>query len=71
MTNKVDGAGASTMNRCIGCRWHIPKKYGGQGIICLAKDGKCPDWAVQGAMDWIRKPKGSVGDDEILERMRL
>lgn len=64
------------MNRCIGCQWRTPLKFGGQGIICLQKDGKCPDWAVNWALWYSRngygKPRKSfVTDEDLLEALRL
>ena len=37
-------------NRCVGCQWRTPIKMDGRGILCLQKDGKCPDWAVKWAL---------------------
>ena len=64
------------MNRCIGCQWRTPQRFGGQGIICSQKDGKCPDWAVTWALRYSRngsdEPRKSfVTDEDLLEALRL
>lgn len=64
------------MNRCVGCRWRTPQKYGGEGILCLQNDGKCPQWAVQWALAYRLnangKPrKGFASDEDLLEAMRI
>ncbi len=55
--------------RCVGCRWRIPQKLGGEGILCERRDGECPEWAVQWAVNYLGK--SLTTDDDILEAMRL
>lgn len=64
------------MSRCVGCKWRTPLKLGGQGIVCTQKNGTCPDWAIQWALQYTLnghgKPRKSfVNDEELLETMRL
>lgn len=63
------------MDRCVGCRWHTPRKYGGQGIYCDTGD-KCPDWVIAWALSYSKngsgKPRKSFATDEaLLEALRL
>ena len=64
------------MNRCVGCQWRTPQKFGGKGILCLQKDGKCPQWAIDWALRYSKngqgKPRKSfVTDEDLLEALRL
>lgn len=65
------------MDRCIGCRWRIPRKMGGDGIICFQKDGKCPTnlilWALRYTLNGPGKPprESFANDEELLEALRL
>ena len=64
------------MDRCIGCRWRTPKKFGGDGILCFQKDGKCPtniiQWALRYTLNGHGKPRKSfANDEELLEALRL
>ena len=63
-------------NRCVGCQWRTPIKMGGQGIICRQHDGKCPDWAIQWALRYLkdghgRPIKSFTSDEQLVETMRL
>lgn len=61
--------------RCTGCKWRTPHRLGGQGTICLQKDGKCPEWAIKWALRYgkagLRPAKVFRSDEQLLERMRL
>ncbi len=37
------------MDKCVGCKWHMPRKLGGGGIICDRKSMvvlRCPEWVI-------------------------
>jgi len=64
------------VDRCVGCKWRTPIEFGGQGILCFEKDGKCPDWAIKWALHYrknvVGKPiKSFTSDEELLEALRL
>lgn len=63
-------------SRCIGCRYRTPRKLGGDGILCLQKDGKCPSWVIQWALSYRKNTNGKpiksfTNDEELLEALRL
>ena len=63
------------MNRCVGCRWRTPQKFGGEGIHCTA-NGECPVWVIVWALRYslngAGKPRKSFATDEdLLEALRL
>ena len=63
-------------NRCIGCRWRTPHKYGGDGLRCFQNDGKCPEWAVLWALRYTKNGHGKIrksfaNDEQLLEALRL
>ena len=65
-----------TGNRCTGCGWRIPIRFGGRGIMCLQKDGQCPQWAVLWAQRYVKNGSGKPAksfrtDEDLLEAMRL
>lgn len=66
-------------NRCIGCRWHTPRKYGGEGILCHSSpltnsDNTtpihCPDWVVKWNLRYGGLKRGFT-DEQLLEANRL
>ena len=62
--------------RCVGCQWRVLKKMGGQGIICLQKDGTCPKRAIKWALRYTKNKWGMprklfATDEDLLEAMRL
>ena len=66
------------MNRCVGCKWRTPQKYGGQGIICKPSENgeKCPSWVIEFALCYSKnshgKPRKSfTSDEQLLEALRL
>lgn len=63
-------------SRCTGCRWRTPYEFGGQGMLCLQKNGKCPEWVIKWAVRFMKRPNGRplkwvVYDEELLEVLRL
>lgn len=63
-------------DRCTGCRWRTPKKLGGEGILCLQKDGQCPEWAIKWAINYTKNSHGKriksfTSDEALLEALRL
>ena len=58
------------MNRCVGCQWRTPKEFGGQGIICLQKDGKCPEWVIKWTLSYLLGTKNPT-EEQLLEANRL
>ena len=64
------------MNRCVGCKWRTPHEFGGQGIMCLQDNGKCPNWAIQWALRYTKNMNGKpiksfASDEALLEALRL
>lgn len=73
---RVEIAATELPIRCIGCRYHIPKELDGEGILCLQKDGKCPDWVIQWALNYRKNTNGKpvrsfANDEDLLETLRL
>jgi len=61
---------ALNIKRCIGCKWRIPRKFGGEGIMCHQTNGKCPRWVVQWALNHCGY-KSFTTDEQLLEALRL
>ena len=66
------------VDRCTGCRWRTPHKFGGEGILCFQKDGNCPDWIVRNSIEYrglksimARNKNHQFTDEQLLETVRL
>ncbi len=64
------------MTRCVGCQWRVPKKLGGQGILCWESENgdKCPAWVINLTVNYMLKSvlNGNESlDERILEANRL
>ena len=68
------------MNRCVGCRWHTPKDFGGEGIQCHSSEltnsagdttkVHCPDWVIKWYINTV-KPKGNWTMTQLVESNQL
>lgn len=70
-----------TYNRCTGCRYRMPQRLGGYGVLCLQDNGKCPNWVVNSALEHGLQPLVDTGkltdkvraewDEKLLEILRM
>ena len=65
------------MERCRGCVWRMPHKFGGNGFICdgPTKDGKCPECMIRWAL-WYGENTGRgrvafATDEDLLNCLRM
>lgn len=60
-------------NKCRGCRWHMPKKLGGEGFLCWAEDGKCPDWVIKWNINYggLKATRNNNFNERLVECNRL
>ena len=74
VTSDEAGMGVIKMadSRCTGCKYNVPKKLGGRGIICngitMSTHGRCPEWVIN---DYLKTHKGNWTREDVLESNRL
>jgi len=63
-------------SRCTGCRWNVPKKFGGEGLQCdggtMRAHNCCPEWVINWYTNYQFKGNGQpMLMDNVVEANRL